>query len=112
MKKVKVVEIIPNNDKRRLVRFYETEDGKRYENLEKLLRALYECQGEFYHDAYGYSSEDTSYAKWHPQDSDFDHNCEGWRRFVKDKGKIQLEIKKRVMTVKDIVEEELFSEKK
>jgi hypothetical protein len=61
-------------------------------NTVELFRKIFKNQGELYKKIYNVDWETAYLAGWHPDCGDFHDNCYGWRKFKKEKGKIQKEV--------------------
>lgn len=73
--------------------------------LDKVLRNMFETQGNLYEEIFWVSKEDAYAANWHPGDMDFSCSCQGWRNFLVDKGRIQRVVITSAVPVKEIIEE-------
>jgi len=60
-------------------------DSKEYSNVCAVLTALYEKQGYLY-EALGIPWGDAWRLCFHPEDSTFSNNCDGFKRFLKEVG--------------------------
>lgn len=74
-----------------------------FASLDLALRALYNTQGDFYKFEFNVSEEVAEEAGWIPQSKCFNHLCKGWRKFIREKGKIS-----RVMSERDMSLDDLF----
>lgn len=81
-------------------------NGSEYKYLSDALRAKYGNHGNFYMKECGVSWEDAYMAGWHPEHSEFCFDCDGWRKFIDSRGKIQKTVEERDV---DIMEE-IFEE--
>ncbi len=64
-------------------------NGKEYSSLSERLKNEFGNHGEFYSAVFGVSKDDAYKAGWHPNDVEFATCCEGWAKFIKDKGIIK-----------------------
>lgn len=66
-------------------------DGDELECIQAALCTNYRTQGAFYKAAFGVNEDEAENAGWHPEDIQFDDNCDGWVQFIRDKGVIKVE---------------------
>ena len=84
MEKIKKVTVRVNGNEEV---FYEVK-GEKIKTEWKVLRKIFKDQGELYEQIYKIDRETAKLAGWHPEDSNFNTECEGWQKFIKDQGKI------------------------
>lgn len=61
-------------------------EGKEFTSLRYLLEDWFRTQGDFYEEILGVSLKDATIADWHPDDKDFNSNCDGWGTMLNCKG--------------------------
>ena len=98
---IKVVTTIVN--KRKHVKFFD-ENGNEVHSVSGLLREKFSDQGELYSELFEVSRDIAELAGWHPNDDAFGAGCGGWMKFLKDKGKVELETREEVLSYKELVE--------
>jgi len=70
--------------------FYEY-NGEKFDTEVEVLRRIFKDQGELYEKVYNVDRRTAQLVKWHPEDKDFDTDCEGWQNFLRDEGQIHKE---------------------
>jgi hypothetical protein len=100
MAKIKRIIVRVNRNERI---YYQIDDRERVESLSWVLKTLFTDQGELYEKVYGVDRETAAIAGWHPYHNDFSEECEGWEKFLKDKGKVEKEVIEEEYTVEEFV---------
>jgi len=83
-------------------------NGKEYSNLISLIKENFNSQGEFYEKIFGISKTDAELAGWRPDIRDFSLSG-SFGDFIRNKGKIEKNIKEEMISLRQAVEDEFFS---
>jgi len=59
-----------------------------YNSIKERLRAEYTSHENFYKENFNVDKKDAEMAGWHPEDIEFSNDCEGFKKFIQDKGVI------------------------
>lgn len=79
-------------------------NGKK--NLYEAVSEIYPTHGALYENEFGVSREDAHDAGWHPEDGEY-MSCDGFRKFIRDKGIINKEETTQVLSVMTLVLESM-----
>jgi hypothetical protein len=78
-------------------------NDERFSSPAEVLKRVFRNHGELYEKLYQVDRETAFLAGWHPSDYDFNDNCEGWRTFLKDGGKVKKEVTEEEFTLEEFV---------
>jgi hypothetical protein len=101
MKRVKKVTVKVKDSE--MVYYQLNGNAERLSNPVQVLQKVFKDHGELYEKIFGVDREAAFLAGWHPGDCDFSDNCEGWRTFLKDKGKVKKEVIQEEFTMEEFV---------
>lgn len=100
-KNSKVITMVTKNVNGNSVTRY---NGKK--SLYEAVSEIYPTHGALYENEFGVSREDAYDAGWHPEDGEY-MSCNGFRKFIRDKGIINKEETTQVLSVMTLVLESM-----